>query len=71
MARKTTVVRITGSQYGIKRAMRDFKQIKNRIVQADLDSIVLLWDKHDLVRKVCKDWGLKFKITIQDWDNEE
>lgn len=69
MARTTKVVLITGSQYGIRRALRDFKQIKNRIIQADLDSIVLQWDKHDLVRKVCKDWGLKSKLIA--WDDEE
>ena len=59
-------IKLTGNAHNIRKAKQDLKHIRNRWLDFDTTSITFWRDKHDLWRKICRDFKLDWKIV--PWD---
>jgi len=61
-----TAVEFRGTPDAIRKAKKDLKQIRNRWLHEATNILVIRRDKHDLWRKIARDF--KLKVRIVPWD---
>ncbi len=61
-------VEFRGTPDAIRKAKKDLKQIRNRWLHSATNILIIRRDKHDLLRKIARDFELKVKIIHWDTD---
>ena len=54
---------VRGNPAGIKKAKQDFPKARIMAVNIDKGWMIVRFDKHSLILKLCKDFNLKFRFV--------
>ena len=60
-------VRFTGNPASIRKAKKDLGHLRNRWLHVETGELVIRRDKHDLWRKIARDF--KLRVQIVHWDD--